>query len=118
MFRPNTFCFVSSRTGYDEWGRESYGKKNRLPCSVVRLKIAREKTSVRADSSASRGRGQEVKSDSIVLLPPSYDVKIGDRLEIMGYALEVESIYPRLNIMGRHDHNEVSLSVWVSKSEV
>lgn len=116
MFRPNTFCFVSQRSGYDEWGRESYANRQRVQCSVVRLKISREKTSVRADSSASRGRGMEVKSDSIVLLPHHLSVKIGDKVEVMGHELEVDYVQPRLNIMGRHDHNEVGLSVWVSKS--
>lgn len=116
MFKPNTFCFVSKRSGFDEWGREQYGSKSRVACSVVRLKVSREKSSVRADSSASRGRAREVQSDSIVLLPPTFAVEIGDKLEIMGFSLEVESLEPRLNIMGRHDHNEVGLCVWVSKS--
>lgn len=116
MFRPNTFCFVSKRVGFDEWGREKYTDKKRLPCSVVRLRATREKTSVRADSSASRGRGMEIVSDSVVLLPPHFKVEIGDHLEIMGLHLEVETFQPRLNIMGRHDHNEVGLCAWVSKS--
>lgn len=117
MFRPNTYCYVSKRTGYDEWGRESYGKAKRLPCSVVRLRVSREKTSVRADSSATRGRGNEVTSDALLLLPPTFGVEIGDKIEVMKYALEVVSVHPRLNIMGNHDHDEVGLNVWVSKSE-
>ncbi|BBI61676.1 hypothetical protein HSBAA_29820 [Vreelandella sulfidaeris] len=76
-----------------------------------------EQTSVRADSSASRGRGQEVEANSIVLLPPTLPIAMGDLVEVMGYSFEVESIQPRLNIMGRHDHNEVGLKIWVSKSE-
>ena len=117
MFRPNTFCYVSKRTGYDEWGRERYAERVRVPCSVVRLQSSRVKSSVRADSSASRGRAREVESDSIVLLPPTQQVDMGDRLEVMGITLEVNGVHPRLNIMGRHDHNEVHLGAWVSKSE-
>lgn len=117
MFRPNTFCHVSKRAGFDDWGRESYGQRKRIPCSVVRLRVTSEKTSVRADSSASRGRAHEVQADSVVLLPPTQEVSIGDRLELMGYSFEVESVHPRLSIMGRHDHNEIGLKVWVSKLE-
>lgn len=116
MFRPNTFCYVSQRTGFDDWGRETYVGRQRVPCSLVRLKVMKESTSVRADSSASRGRAKETNSESIVLLPPSHDIEIGDRLEILGFQLEVNSITPRLDIMGRHDHNEVGLLKWVSKS--
>lgn len=115
MFRPNTFCFVKERTGFDAWGKETHGNRRRVSCSVVRLKSSRVKTSVRADSSASRGRGQEIESDSILLLPPSVEIKTGDLIEIMGLTLEVVGIEIRLNIMGRHDHNEVSLNAWVSK---
>lgn len=118
MFRPNTFCFVSKRTGFDEWGREQHGDRQRVPCSVVRLQDSRVKSSVRADSSASRGRAREVEADAIVLLPPTLDVEIGDLVEIVGMTLEVNGKHPRLDIMGRHDHNEVSLSAWVSKSGV
>ena len=116
MFRPNTFCLVSQREGFDEWGRERYGPTVRVPCSLVRLKMTKETTSVRADSSASRARGKEISSESIVLLPPRLDIQIGDRLEILGFQLEVSAMTPRLDIMGRHDHNEVGLKVWVSKS--
>lgn len=115
MFRPNTFCFVKERTGFDAWGKETHGNRRRVRCSVVRLKSSRVKTSVRADSSASRGRGQEIESDSILLLPPSVEIKTGDLIEIMGLTLEVVGIEIRLNIMGRHDHNEVSLNAWASK---
>lgn len=116
MFRPNTFCYVSKRTDFDDWGREVYEARKRVPCSVVRIKVTKESTSVRADSSASRGRGREVSSDSIILLPPTLGVEIGDKVEVMGFELEVESLTPRLDIMGRHDHNEVGMCVWVSKS--
>ncbi|KJZ17412.1 hypothetical protein TW86_03930 [Halomonas sp. S2151] len=117
MFRPNTYCSVSKRDSFDRWGREKYGDPKRVKCSVVRLKASREKSSVRADSSASRGRAKEIESDSVLLLPPTFQIEIGDKVEILGMALEVESIEPRLSISGRHDHNEVGLCIWVSKFE-
>ncbi len=116
MFRPNTFCYISQRSGFDDWGRETYSSRRRVPCSLVRLKMTKESSSVRADSSASRGRGREISSDSIILLPPTLAVGIGDRVEFLGFQLEVESLTPRLDIMGRHDHNEVGMCIWVSKS--
>lgn len=85
---------------------------DKAKCNVVRLIVRSEKTSVRADSSASRGAGEELTSVSRLLFLPTVQLSIGDRVTVHGVQLKVETMHPRFDVRGRHHHNEVDLMIW------
>lgn len=112
MFFPNTTCRLIKEGALDQYGQRTRGTETTEECAVVKLEVAAKKTSVRADSSASRGKAQEQVSDARLLFRPNVGVDIGDFIEIMGYTLRVSSVHPRRNVMGDLDHYQVDADAW------
>lgn len=112
MIKPNVSCQIESVTSRDLYGAEKLSKPRQSFCNVVRLVNLSVKTSVRADSSASRGSSEEIQSTSRLLFLPIEKIDIGDKVEIAGFTLKVDSIQPRFTVAGAHDHNEVDLVRW------
>jgi hypothetical protein len=113
MFKPNAFCSVSRMSeDYDIHGRQQeHVVYRRVSCGVVSLMASRQKSSVRADSSASRGAVDERVADSKILFLPGVDIRIGDKVDIHDFSLQVTGLHPRYNMAGRMDHLEVDLAV-------
>jgi hypothetical protein len=84
-----------------------------VPCGVVHLKKTVQKSSVRTDSSASRGNAEEIVVSAKILFPVYVEIEQGDRFEIMGFRLEAINIEPRNNVRGEHDHNEADFRISV-----
>lgn len=112
MFKPNQRCLIYSNSRADVYGRTIRGGGRSERCSVVKLVSSAVQTSVRADSSSSRGAAQEVVSNAVLLFLPSVAIKIDDKVEIAGFSLRVSGIHPRFNVRGVHDHNEVHFEIW------
>ncbi|UUZ75524.1 hypothetical protein LP414_27800 [Polaromonas sp. P1(28)-13] len=74
--------------------------------------ITNEKTSVRADSSASRGNAMELLADLKILMTAKTKVGIDDILELDGYQFRVMGREPRRDVTGRLDHIEVTANIW------
>lgn len=112
MFLPNNRCRVYRRsTTTDRRGEYAYAKPpENVACSVVSLGLKLEKTSVRADSSGSRGKALEEQGLAQILFPTYVTVREGDIIEAEGEGLEVIGIYPRRNVLGRLDHYDVTLT--------
>ena len=108
LFRPNTTCLLQSASGAtDVYGKRTYGPATTVPCAVITYDLATLKSSVRADSSGSRGRAFEVAGTARFLFPVTVTIKRGDLVTKGGYTLRVTEIHPRHAVDGRHDHNEV-----------
>lgn len=107
MFIPNKSCTISKRTGYDSWGKALYSNPVPAKCAIIKLTEAREKTSVRTDSSASRGNAEEIKSDARLLFPASTIINKSDIITILNFKLSVTSAFPRVDIPGNLDHWQV-----------
>lgn len=105
-------CVWSKRAGYDAHGREVAGPGENVKCAVVKLPISREKSSVRADSSATRGAAHELTGDARLLFPITLDINTGDKVVIAGISLRVVGVHPRFTVVGVHHHNQVELDVW------
>ncbi|OCP21901.1 hypothetical protein BC361_25365 [Ensifer sp. LC54] len=95
------------KTGRNLDGEETYGPVLPLPLSVVRLAASSEKTSVRSDSSASRGQADQMVAESKILTGQLLGVD--DLIELVGMTLRVVGIHPRFTVSGALDHYEVSL---------
>jgi len=112
MFVPNTTGVLRRQTGSNIYGEPTYGHPKTVPCGVVRLAIAAEATSVRTDSSASRGAADEPEAVAKILFPANVDISIGDRFEIQTIILRCKKIEPRLAVTGKLDHWECDFDRW------
>lgn len=109
MFIPNNTCrhWKPSAT-IDIRGERTYIlARSVTPCAVVSLDLLIDKTSVRADSSGSRGRAEEEQGDALLLFPAYVSIDENDIVEVDGAVLEVISVFPRRSVLGVLDHFEI-----------
>lgn len=110
MFIPNNHCYIRRVSkARDIRGERTYGPRERTPCAVVTLNLEIDKTSVRADSSGSRGRAEEEQGVARLLFPVYVKIADLDLVEVEGETLEVIQINPRRSVIGTLDHYEVDL---------
>lgn len=111
MLYARTRCKIRKSTGdRDIYGQDIYGEPADALCAVVKLDAGALKTSVRTDSSASRGNAEEIAPVARLLFPPVYDVAVGDLVKVMEFVMEVKSVQPRVAVFGVIDHFEVDLA--------
>lgn len=112
LFRPNLDCVVVQSSGKDVYGQPKPATRFKERCAVVRLQTTSLKSSVRADSSASRGSAQELVADTLLLLSKNTHARIDDVIEVAGKKLRVIGIHPRYDLLGALDHHEVEAMTW------
>lgn len=113
MFLPNNRCIYKRRTGFTGTGEPLYGAPTEIRCSVIDMSVIARRTSVRADSSASRGAALEDAPDKIMMLfPKRAGVLTGDRIEIQNFELRIIGLQPRWAVSGELDHYEATLEPW------
>lgn len=112
MFRPNSMGQLFVRAGRDLHGRPTYFPRGvACPYAPVNLTQKALKTTVRADSSATRGSADETVSTAVVLIDKSMAPKNGDKFEAEGISYEIISTHPRKTVAGALDHYECALQV-------
>lgn len=111
MFIPNNTCTLyRALSGHTEFGEATgFDEGTIVKCGVVRISQVNKKTSVRADSSASRGAADEASGKSVILFPNDVTLEVDDAVVIAGFLLEITGIEPRYRISGALDHYEVDL---------
>lgn len=114
LIQPNIDVVVTKRGGHDMYGQEMPGREIKSRCSIVKLLSGMERTSVRTDSSASKGSAHESVSDAVLLFPPDIDIEFGDKvtLAVTNTHLKIIGIFPRHDVVGRLDHLQVTAVVW------
>lgn len=109
MFLPNTHADIYRRTAeVNNFGRAVYEPRKSVPVAVINMRVGSQKSSVRADTSASRGQMEQMEGDAAFLLPIYVQVAEGDVFHKDHLWLEVSSVEPRRNLLGQLDHNEVA----------
>ena len=97
----------------DVYGRVTLGSPEKVKIAIINLELTREKTSVRTDSSATRGNADEVIATRVrVLFPKSTEPARGDKVTVEGREIKVISVFPRHNIRGVVEHFQVDGDVW------
>ncbi|WP_155801877.1 hypothetical protein [Magnetospirillum molischianum] len=105
---PHLDCTIAKRAGNDRHGQPVYGEILPAHVGVVKFDVGADKTSVRSDSSASRGKGDEPQADARLLFPAwGVQPSVGDIVELQGARLRVQTVNPRLAVLGRLDHWQV-----------
>lgn len=106
-----TPCTIRFPGGRDIYGSPQLGPARPALCSIVRFEIGADKTSVRTDSSASRGNAEEATAAVRLLFPPLYRVTTGTVVEMLGARVEIISVHPRHAVSGELDHYQVDAQV-------
>lgn len=113
MFRPNQHCDIHKASGKsDVYGMPLPGVVHRERCAIIKLDIVAEKSSVRADTSASRGSAIELTADVMFLMTKATKAVINDVIEFMNNKYRIASVFPRLDLQGKLDHYEVTCTYW------
>ncbi|MDL2285094.1 hypothetical protein LJC19_08170 [Oxalobacter sp. OttesenSCG-928-P03] len=107
VFGMNVPCTITKLEGSDVYGKAKFGKEIKTKCSVASLMVANKDTTVRADSSGTRGHAEEVVSDAKLLFHKNTDISLGDKLTLPHIKLSVVAILPRYNVWSVLDHLEV-----------
>jgi hypothetical protein len=113
-FIPNLVCYITKQNGYNVYGEKAAGARTQTKCGLVRLKKETTKTSVRADTSGSGGNAEEMLlNDSRLLFLPTISIGIGDMVEVSDMVVEIRTIFPRYNIIGKLDHYECDGKIYL-----
>ncbi|QIG69078.1 hypothetical protein EVB78_045 [Rhizobium phage RHph_N1_15] len=110
MFTPNLTGSLMRKTGRNLDGEETYGTPVGIGLSIVNLATSSQKTSVRSDSSASRGQADEMVAERGKILTKE-TVAVDDLLSLSGSVFRILGMHPRYTVMGALDHNEVFLEL-------
>lgn len=112
MFIPNSKGLLSRVIGRDVHSRPTYSLPVECPFATVNMSVSARKTSVRADSSASRGAADETMAERAKILLPAYVViSIGDKFEYDDLSFRVTTIHKRRSVLGTLDHLEIDLEL-------
>ncbi|GAA0353338.1 hypothetical protein L9H26_18750 [Morganella psychrotolerans] len=97
------------------YGEPALSFAGKSPVGFVRFIESYDKSSVRADSSASRGKADIDLFDAVIIFPKTANLKIDDVLLIEGVKLEVKRVHNRFGLRGKPGHYEVGADLWVSQ---
>ncbi|MDE9494519.1 hypothetical protein KKJ09_13215 [Xenorhabdus bovienii] len=111
----STATIYRKSASLDIYGQASLQFAGKSPIGIVRFVQAYDKTSVRADSSASRGKADIALFDAVLIFPKSSKLQIDDVLLVEGVKLEVKSIHNRFGLRCKEGHFEVGANLWVSQ---
>lgn len=112
MLNKNAVCIIRKVTGTDVYGQRTLGTSVSEPCAVVKLKKTAQHTTVRADSSGSKGYAEEFSMFNRVHLDKSTSAAIGDQLTVHGQVIRIMSMQPRFDVLGPLDYYEVEGEPW------
>ncbi|MBX5130822.1 hypothetical protein HJB53_30490 [Rhizobium lentis] len=110
MFTPNRTGSLMRKTGRNLEGEETYGDPVAIGLSIVNLATSSQKTSVRSDSSASRGQADEMAAERGKILTKE-TLAVDDLLSLSGSVFRVLGAHPRYTVLGAFDHNEIYLEL-------
>lgn len=113
MFKPNIPCKIYRSSGQtDVYGQPKPTTIILERCAVINLNMKSLKTTVRADSSASRGAASEEVLDAFLLMAKTTKTQIDDVVEVAGVKVRVTRKFPRHDLTGRLDHYEIGGMMW------
>lgn len=112
MFIPNNKGQLQAFSGYNSTAEPQFAPAKSVLCGVVHLNKIVQKSTVRADSSGSRGSADEFVSISKILFPASVSIATGYKFRIAGLTLKATTVEPRYSVYGVIDHYEVDFEQW------
>lgn len=113
LFKPNLDCLIhvaSDKT--DGYGRSLPAVQVKERCAIVNLNLGAQKTSVRADSSATRGNAEEMVATGEILLTRNTKASHNDVIEIYGIKYLITGKSPQVSVRGVLDHWLITVVTW------
>lgn len=112
LFQPNLTCQIRRLSATNVYGEEELGQPVTAQCAIVKLRRFVETSSVRADSSASRGTAREIQIEGKLLFPYATVIAENDQVEVSGLKVRVIGVFLRHDLRGKPDHLEVEVTAW------
>lgn len=110
MFIPNRTCLLRKKQyRYDVYGQAKYSDPVVVKFALVRFDLRIADTTVRADSSATRGNVQEFQASGRILIEKKTKPEHGDLVIFDERIFRIREVEPRYNVMGKLDHYECDL---------
>lgn len=110
MFIPNRYCFLRRKAeNADIYGQYLYDEPVRIKFALVRLDTKSEDSTVRADSSATRGNIKEFVSSGRILVKENVNPNWGDLVIINDKTYRIKEVEPRYHVLGHLDHYELDI---------
>lgn len=107
MFVANRTCILRQKLKqYDAYGQATYASPKRVRFALVRFDTKIEDTTVRADSSATRGNMKEFHATGRILVDKRYKPDHGDLVAFDNKVFRIKEVEPRYNVLGKLDHYE------------
>lgn len=111
-FTPNMTAVIRNRIGTNIYGSPIIGEPREIQIAVVNARRKQEKTTVRSDSSASRGSTDQITTDLGRILVAKHEaIEIGDIISFDGDSYSVVSKHLRRTVFGTLDHYECDIEV-------
>lgn len=101
-------CTIKSQSGFDGFGQPKFTEPRDSKCAIVKHEISTQQSTVRTDSSSTRGHAYEDIASFIGLFPVGETIKKEDVVNILGQEFRIIKIQPRLTVTAKIDHYEVS----------
>lgn len=112
LFNPNATCVIIKNAGYNVYGEPERTERIQERCAILNAGISMKKSSVRADSSASRGNAFEKIADYWLILEYFTTAEIDDLIEVNNIQVKILQLIPRYGLDGKHDHTEALCQMW------
>ncbi|MCY1369148.1 hypothetical protein D9M69_561690 [compost metagenome] len=113
LFKPNLDCLIHlANDQTDGYGRPLPATVVPERCAIVNLNLGAQKTSVRADSSASRGNAEEMVAVGEILLTRDTRASHNDVIEIYGIKYLIVGKSPQVSVRGELDHFLIQVVTW------
>jgi hypothetical protein len=110
MFIANRTCILRKKLAqYDAYGKALYAEPVSIRFALVRFDTKTEDSTVRADSSATRGNVKEYHASGRILVDKRYKPGFGDLVAFDGKVFRIKEREPRYNVLGKLDHYECDL---------
>lgn len=114
-FRPNQLCWVSQQRETNVYGEPVYDEPYLHEIGIVKLVGGADKTSVRSDSSASRGASEESLAMSKILFSKRRNPGVGSKVGYGAFTMRIAQVHPRYSVYGQLDHYECDLELWTDE---
>lgn len=110
MFIPNRIAYLRRKSkNADMYGQYSYGQKEAVHYALVRYDTSIQDSTVRADSSATRGNIKEFHASGRILMHKMHNPTYGDVVVVEKRVFVIKEVEPRFNVLGILDHWECDL---------
>jgi len=110
VFIPNRIAYIRRKSKTtDMYGQHTYGQKEAIHYALVRYDTVIEDSTVRADSSATRGNIKEFHASGRILVEKRHNPDFGDLVIVEGRVYQIKGVEIRFNVLGKLDHYQCEL---------